>query len=172
LSLRKGFDQVIRALPGLLQRGVDVHYAIIGKGESADHLKVLAQEMGVQERVHFLGSVMDEELPGWYYTCDVFAMPNREIDGDTEGFGMVFLEAAACGKPTIAGEAGGTGAAVLNDVTGLRVNGSSIDQVQQALEKLLSDDALNEKLGQAGLKRAQNLFDWNMVAQKTASIVD
>ncbi len=57
--------------------------------------------------------------------CDVFAMPNREINGDNEGFGMVFIEAAACGKPSLAGEAGGTGSAVLHEQTGLRVDGNS-----------------------------------------------
>lgn len=171
LNLRKGFDQVIRVLPKLAGHGVDVHYAIIGTGEGLESLKSLAVEIGVLERVHFLGAVSDENLPGWYYACDVFAMPNREINGDTEGFGMVFLEAAACGKPSIAGEAGGTGAAVLHGVTGLRVDGASPERVGQALEKLLSDDALRAKLGQAGLERARALFDWDMVAQKTAAIM-
>jgi len=171
LNLRKGFDQVIRVLPDLAGRGIDAHYAIIGTGEGLEYLKSLAEETGVRERVHFLGAVRDEDLPGWYYACDVFAMPNREINGDTEGFGMVFLEAAACGKPSIAGEAGGTGAAVLHEVTGLRVDGASPEQVEQALEKLLSDDSMRATLGQAGLKRAREFFDWDVVAQKTASIV-
>jgi len=171
LNLRKGFDQVIRVLPDLAGRGVEAQYAIIGTGEGLEYLKSLAEEMGVRERVHFLGAVSDEDLPGWYYACDVFAMPNREINGDTEGFGMVFLEAAACGKPSIAGEAGGTGAAVVHEVTGLRVDGASPEQVEQALEKLLSDDSMRATLGQAGLKRAREFFDWDVVAQKTASIV-
>jgi phosphatidylinositol alpha-1,6-mannosyltransferase len=68
-------------------------------------------------------------------------MPNREIDGDTEGFGMVFLEAAACGVPSVAGLAGGTGDAVVDGRTGYRVDGNSTEAVASALRALLSDAA-------------------------------
>ena len=71
--------------------------------------------------------------------CDVFAMPNRDINGDNEGFGMVFIEAAACGKPSLAGEAGGTASAVVNEVTGLRVDGASLEAVTSGLRRLLND---------------------------------
>ena len=71
--------------------------------------------------VHFLSHVSYEALPRWYNACNVFAMPNRDIDGDTEGFGLEFLEVAASGKPAIAGKAGGTGSAVVDGETGLRV---------------------------------------------------
>ena len=99
---------------------------IIGVGEDREYLATLARETGVAERVLLVGSVTTEELPRWYNAADVVAMPNRDIDGDTEGFGMVFIEAAACGKPAVAGMAGGTGAAVIDGVTGLRVDGASI----------------------------------------------
>jgi len=82
---------------------------LIGIGEDYDYLFDLARKHGVADRVHLLGHVSADDLPRWYNACDVFIMPNREINGDTEGFGMVFLEAAACGKPAIAGQAGGTG---------------------------------------------------------------
>ena len=68
----------------------------------------------LQGIVHRIGAVSEADLPRWMNACDVFAMPNREINGDNEGFGMVFIEAAACGKPSLAGEAGGTGSAVLH----------------------------------------------------------
>ena len=95
LSRRKGFDMVIRSLPELLRRGINVRYAIIGIGEDRGYLESLAHESGVPGQVHLLGHVSPEDLPRWYNACDVFAMPNREINGDTEGFGMVFLEAEA-----------------------------------------------------------------------------
>lgn len=106
LSLRKGFDMVIRSLPELLRQGLDVRYALIGIGEDGDYLSNLAHELCVSDRVHMLGHVPSDDLPRWYNACDIFAMPNREIHGDTEGFGMVFIEAASCGKPAIAGTAG------------------------------------------------------------------
>ena len=103
LQRRKGFDQVVRALPGLLARGIDVHYAIVGIGDDWDYLQGLARELGVSDRLHLLGHVEPADLPRWYNACDLFAMPNRDIDGDTEGFGLVFMEANACAKPVIAG---------------------------------------------------------------------
>jgi len=170
LSRRKGFDQVIRAIPLLLQREVGVHYSVIGIGEDREYLQQLAQELGVSERVHFLGHVAPEDLPRWYNAADVVAMPNRDIDGDTEGFGMVFLEAAACAKPTVAGLAGGTGAAVIDGVTGLRVDGAATQAVADALNCLLANPALARAFGEKGYVRALAEFSWQRVAEKTQQL--
>lgn len=167
LSRRKGFDMVIRSLPDLLQQGLDVRYALIGIGEDWDYLSSLALELGVSERVHKLGHVPPEDLPRWYNACDVFIMPNREINGDTEGFGMVFLEAAACGKPGIAGAAGGTGSAIIDGVTGLRVDGSTQDNVANALTRILLHPEISTTLGSAARKRSLTEFSWEQVAEKT-----
>ena len=86
LQRRKGFDQVIRALPELVRRGHDLHYAIVGIGDDWDHLQSLAREQGVSDRLHLLGHVDPADLPRWYNACALFAMPNRDIEGDTEGF--------------------------------------------------------------------------------------
>lgn len=107
LSRRKGFDKVICSLPALVQGGLDAHYAIIGIGEDEAYLRQQAENAGMSARVHQLGHVAMEDLPRWYNACDLFVLANREISGDTEGFGIVFLEAGACGKPVIAGRAGG-----------------------------------------------------------------
>jgi len=167
LSRRKGFDQVIRALPLLVRRGLDVRYVVIGIGEDWDYLRSLALEMNVSERVHFLGHVSPDDLPRWYNAADVVTMPNREIAGDTEGFGMVFLEAAACAKPTVAGMAGGTGSAVIDGVTGLRVDGESTGAVADALSRLIENPALAAELGANGYRRAVGDFSWYRVAEKT-----
>ncbi len=172
LVRRKGFDQVIRALPELVKQGIDTHYALIGIGEDWDYLVGLAKESGVSERLHLLGHVSPEDLPRWYNACDVFIMANREIDGDTEGFGMVFLEAAACGKPVVAGLAGGTGAAVLDGETGFRGDGMRLDDVVGALQHLLSDDQLALLVGQNGYHRAHTEFGWDAVATATRVILD
>jgi len=171
LVRRKGFDQVIRALPELVRQGVDVHYALIGIGDDWDYLAGLAKEFGVSERLHLLGHVSPEDLPRWYNACDVFVMVNREINGDTEGFGMVFLEAAACGKPAIAGAAGGTGAAVLDGETGFRVDGTRAEAVASALSAVLGDESLAERLGRTGQARAESKFSWDSVADKTHDLV-
>ena len=171
LVRRKGFDQVIRSLPELVKQGIDVHYALIGIGEDWDYLSELAKELGVLERLHLLGHVSPEDLPRWYNACDVFVMANREINGDTEGFGMVFLEAAACSKPAIAGQAGGTEAAVVDGKTGFRVDGNRTENVADALILLLGDSDLSQKIGLAGYNRALNEFSWDQVAFKTRLLV-
>jgi len=158
LQRRKGFDNVIRALAKLRQQGVDVDYALIGIGDDVDYLHGLAQKLNVLDHVHFLGHVSYEDLPRWYNACDVFAMPNRDIDGDSEGFGLVFLEAAACGKPVVAGTAGGTGSAVLDGETGLRVDGENVAEIGEALAQLLGDPILGEKMGRKARLRVLDNF--------------
>ncbi|MCS6785705.1 MAG: glycosyltransferase family 4 protein [Thiobacillaceae bacterium] len=158
LQRRKGFDQVIRSLPGLLRRGLDVHYAIIGIGDDWDYLLGIAREQGVSERVHMLGHVSMEELPRWYNACDVFAMPNRDIGGDTEGFGLVYLEANACGKPVVAGRAGGTASAVEEGRNGLRVDGERVEAVEEGLAYLLQHPEEAQRMGRYGRERAVSRF--------------
>lgn len=170
LQRRKGFDTVIRSLPQLIEKGIDVYYAIIGIGEDKEFLLALSQELGVSDRVLFLGHVSDSNLPRWYGACDVFAMPNRDIDGDTEGFGMVFIEAGACGKPVIAGQSGGTGSAVRDGETGIRVDGASVGAVTNGLADLLLSLHKRQLMGKAGRARAEESFSWDTVAHLTRSV--
>ena len=172
LSRRKGFDNVVRALSALRQSGLDVHYVVIGIGEDESYLRKTARDLDLGDRVHLIGHVPVEDLSFWYNTCDVFAMPNRDIDGDTEGFGMVFLEAAACGKPAVAGVAGGTGAAVVDGVTGMRVDGASVDAVASAFRELLSSRDKAAKLGAAGYARVLREFSWDSVARRTTQVMN
>jgi phosphatidylinositol alpha-1,6-mannosyltransferase len=158
LMRRKGFDNVIRVLPRLLAQGFDVHYAVIGIGEERGYLERLVEEHDLGDRVHLLGHVPYEDLPRWYCACSLFAMPNRDIGGDTEGFGLVFLEAASAARPALAGTAGGTGSAVLDGVTGLRVDGESLDATERGLVRLLSDPAEADRLGRQGRERVLDFF--------------
>lgn len=172
LSRRKGFDTIVYSLPALLEQGLDVHYVLIGIGDDRDYLVTLAADTGVADHVHLLGHVPSDDLPRWYNACDVFAMPNREINGDNEGFGMVFLEAAACGKPSVAGKDGGTGAAVIDGVTGLRVDGSSVPDVVHAIGRLLHENDYANELGIQGQLRAVEGFSWEAVARKTSMLTE
>ncbi|HFB65868.1 MAG TPA: glycosyltransferase family 4 protein [Aeromonadales bacterium] len=170
LSRRKGFDQTIKALAQLREDNIDAHYALIGIGEDKDYLQKLVKEYKVNDYVHFLGHVSMEDLPRWHNAADVFVMPNREIDGDTEGFGMVFVEAAACGKPVIAGNAGGTGDAVINEETGYRIDATHLENLTQALSKILLDESLAEQIGKKAYERATKNYNWNVVAKTTTQI--
>ncbi|MFN0316542.1 MAG: glycosyltransferase family 4 protein [Burkholderiales bacterium] len=170
LSRRKGFDQLIRALPLVTKRGIRVRLAIIGIGEDENYLRDVVAECQVADRVHLLGHVPPDDLPRWLNAAELFAMPNRDIEGDNEGFGMVFLEAAACGKPVVAGRDGGTTAAVVDGITGLQVNGNSVEDVAHAVAGLLSDTARARSMGDAALKRVIESFSWAHVVARTRSI--
>ncbi len=170
LSRRKGFDRAIEAVARLRADGLAVRYVIAGIGEDADYLDGLIREHRLGDSVHRIGAVGEADLPRWLNACDVFAMPNREIDGDNEGFGMVFVEAAACGKPSLAGIAGGTGSAVLDGVTGRRVDGAALDAVTEGLRALLTQTEATHELGQQALQRALREFSWERVADKTRAL--
>jgi phosphatidyl-myo-inositol dimannoside synthase len=108
--------------------------------------------------VYLLGHVSYDDLPRWYAACDLFAMPNRDIEGDNEGFGLVYLEAASAGKPAVAGTAGGTGSAVVDGVTGLRVDGERLEAVAGTLARLLANPAEAERMGMNGRNRVLENF--------------
>lgn len=158
LQRRKGFDQVIKSLPRLVEKGLDVHYALIGIGEDWDYLQGIARELGVIDRLHLLGHVSAEDLPRWYNACDLFAMPNRDINGDTEGFGLVFLEAGACEKPVLAGLVGGTSSAVVDGVTGLQVDGENLEAIRHAIDHLLQSPAIANEMGHKARERVRTNF--------------
>ena len=172
LSRRKGFDQMIRAVAYLRAEGMPVRYVIAGIGEDADYLDCLIAEHNVRDVVHRIGAVSESDLPRWMNACEVLAMPNRDINGDNEGFGMVFIEAAACGKPSLAGKVGGTGSAVIDGETGLRVDGDSFEDVAANLRRVLRDHSFTAKLGLGGYARVIQEFSWEKVAQKTAQRVN
>jgi phosphatidylinositol alpha-1,6-mannosyltransferase len=170
LQRRKGFDTVIHCISRLRNAGIEVRYALIGVGDQFEELRELSRDLGVCQFVHFLGHVPEQELPRWYNACDVFIMPNREINGDNEGFGMVFIEAAACGKPAIAGTDGGTESAVLDGVTGLRVNGGDINAVCERLNELLKNRSIARQLGERASARVSKELSWESVAESTSKL--
>ena len=151
LYARKGMDRVIESLPSVLRVLPDVRYLLVGDGTYRADLEQLAIARGVRDAVVFAGAVPDAELIDHYALADAFIMANREMpDGDTEGFGLVFLEANACGIPVIAGKAGGSVDTVTDGVNGLVVDGDQTAQISAAILRLFQDDALRERLVQTG----------------------
>ena len=153
---RKGFDKMLLALPLVLERHPNAHYVIVGEGPFHAELERIAQEKGLSANVTFVGRVSDDELVDYYALCDIFALPNREMpDGDTEGFGLVYLEANACGKPVISGLAGGVLDAVQDGVNGLAVDGREPDAIAAATLRILGDDELYVRLHRGALSMAR-----------------
>lgn len=173
LVSRKGHDMVIRALPRLLQTVGNVSYLIVGDGPYRSELENLASALGVRERVVFAGRMPDETLPRVYALCDVFVLASREqIDScDVEGFGIVFLEANACGKPVVGGRSGGIGDAIAEGETGFLVDSRDPDGIAEAIGRLLTDPQLAARLGEQGRERVVREFSWHSVAARLRRIL-
>lgn len=153
---RKGMDMLLRALPSIRAAVPNVRYLIVGEGEYGLTLEGLIRELGVQECATLAGRLSYQDLLDLYRSCAVFAMPNRQMpDGDTEGFGLVFLEANACGRAVIGGRAGGAVEAVREGENGLLVDGNDPGDIAGAVIRILTDVGLRERLEQRGLEIAE-----------------
>jgi phosphatidyl-myo-inositol dimannoside synthase len=164
LQKRKGQDTMIRALPAIAARIPDTLYVVVGEGWERPYLDELVTSLGVSHLVQFRGVPADDELVRIYQQCDLFVLPNRKVGWDFEGFGIVLLEAQACGKAVIAGRSGGTMDAVDESRTGDIVQCDSPEPLAEAVCRLLEDDDRREAFGQAGRSRAVEKFDWNVLA--------
>ena len=157
---KKGIDNAIRAFAELDVLDQGCSYLIVGTGPFQQELQEMAAATGAKDRIVFTGEVTDDDLVDHYRLGDVFIMPNRELaNGDTEGFGLVFLEANSCGLPVIAGRDGGSTDAVCHGQNGLVVNGNSVADIASAMAALRSDASLRAKLCH-GARAMAAAADW------------
>jgi phosphatidylinositol alpha-1,6-mannosyltransferase len=170
LQKRKGHEQVLQALPTIRRLVPDVLYAIVGDGEERARLEQIASALSLQDCVKLHGEVGNEDLVAAYQQCDVFAMPNREVDGDFEGFGIVFLEAQACAKPVIAGDSGGAAEAMREPETGFIVRQDYPEELPRALIQLLTDEPLRRRMGAAGREWVVANFDWRILVKQASQL--
>jgi phosphatidylinositol alpha-1,6-mannosyltransferase len=170
----KGHDVVLRALPAVAARVPDVAYLIVGDGPYRTDLERLVRELGLENRVAFAGFVSEGELPSYYAAATALVLPSREVIPGIpiEGFGIVYVEAGACGRPVIGGRGGGTDESIADGVTGFRVDARDSAAVAEAAVRLLSDRELAERMGRAGRERAMAQFDWALQARRLASFLD
>ncbi|HXT70270.1 MAG TPA: glycosyltransferase family 4 protein [Vicinamibacterales bacterium] len=166
LQRRKGHDTTIAALGMLRKELPGLRYLIAGDGTERPRLEALAAERGVADLVTFLGPVSDQDLPAMYAACDVFVMASRQEGADVEGFGIVFLEAAAAGRPTIAGKTGGMGEAVADGRTGILVKGDEVPELAKAIRQLASSRDLRIRMGEEGRRRVLADFEWSRAARQ------
>ena len=152
---RKGFDKTILGWKTVLQRQPSAHLVIVGTGPQQAELEALIADAGLGAQVTLTGPLSNADLVAAYRSADLFIMPNRTMpDGDTEGFGLVFLEANACGRTVVGGRAGGAVEAVRDGETGLLVDGNSVEEIAAAITRLLDDDELRQRLERGGLAHA------------------
>lgn len=147
----KGIDMVIGAMPSLLKAVPDAYYVVVGEGRDTQRLRKLARDRGVESHVIFAGKRSERELQLYYQACDVFVMPSQK-----EGFGIVFLEAMAAGKPVIGGSGGGTRQVIQDGIHGFLIDQGDDSGLVSRLITLLSDEQLRDRMGAAGRKLVED----------------
>lgn len=162
----KGMDTLITALPRLLTRWPNLQLAIVGEGDDRSWLEELTEKNGVRLHVHFLSKLSYAELASCYAACDIFALPSSG-----EGFGLVYLEAMAFGKPVIGGAHGGAPEVIQDGVTGYLVQHGDAVQLATSIETLLRDPALGRKLGERGRERVTHEFRFSVFAKSLKKIL-
>jgi phosphatidylinositol alpha-1,6-mannosyltransferase len=170
LQKRKGHDQMIRALRTIRQAFPDILYAIVGAGEERPFLQDQILREGLEKHVQFLGELGDDELIHCYQQCDLFVLPNRQVGRDIEGFGMVMLEAQACGKPVLAGASGGTAETMRIPDTGRVVNCDGPDELAAVVLELLGDSDQLARMGRAARPWVVDHFDWDALSRQAAEM--
>ena len=170
---RKGMDTLIRASVEVQRRQPDVQFAIAGTGRQESELRKLIDELDAP--VTLLGRVSDDDIPDLYASADVFSMLCRSRWGglEQEGFGIVFVEAAAAGVAQVAGRSGGAHEAVAHGETGLIVDDPDDHlAAARAIADLLADDDRRGEMGVAARKRAESEFSYDVLARRLEEAID
>jgi phosphatidylinositol alpha-1,6-mannosyltransferase len=162
----KGMDTLILAMSRLLLRWPDLQLAIVGSGDDRGWLEHVARDSGVQRHVHFLTGISYGELSACYEAAEIFALPSRG-----EGFGFVYLEAMAHGKPVIGGAHGGAPEVIQDGVTGYVVQHGDTVQLATSLDALLSNPENARRMGEAGRQRVESEYRFNTFSKSFKKIL-
>ena len=162
----KGMDTLVMALPKLLLHWPDLQLVLVGTGDDREWLEAIARESGVRLHVHFLTDLSYGELSACYEAAEVFARPSRG-----EGFGFVYLEAMARGKPVIGGAHGGAPEVIADGETGYLVQHGDPVQLATSIDALLANPELARKMGARGRARVETEFRFNVFAKSFRKIL-
>jgi len=164
----KGQDMGIRALAALTRDFPDLRYIMVGEGHDELRLRNLARELGVVDKVGFVGPMRDDELPEAYATSTIYLGASR-VDNEinVEGFGISFLEAGASGIPSVAGDSGGVRSAVRDGETGIVVPPADADAITDAIRSLLLNPERRQQMGRAARHAVETHYNWDRVARDT-----
>ncbi len=169
---RKGHLTLVEAMPRVLESCPNVDLVLAGRGPCREDCIARAHALGIEGHLFFPGYVEDEDLAALYQACTLFALPaGEDDDGQVEGFGLVFAEAHAYGKPVVAGRAGGAPDAVHHGETGLLVPPKDRARLAKALITLLDDPAYARKLGEQGRKRVETELNWRAFTKRVLEAV-
>ncbi len=166
LQRRKGIDIVLEAMPRILTQIPDLHYLIVGEGEERERLEKMTADLGLQKHVTFAGGIPRGGLNAYFNAGDLFVMPSRTDPPDVEGFGIVFLEANACGLPVIGSNSGGIPSAIVDGETGYIVPEESPGLLAERIIELLRDPDRMCRLGRQGRERVLREASWKVVSRR------
>ena len=168
---RKGFKYLIKAVKKVLKEYNNVTLKIIGSGPLKNKLQYLITELKLVNQVKLIGNVSDNELLHLYNSSDLFILPSiTDTQGNTEGLGVVLLEAMACELPVIGSKVGGIPDIIINNETGLLVNEKDILELSMKIKYLIDNKELRQKLATNGLNRVNKKFSWNQVMNSYLNI--
>ncbi|HYL83759.1 MAG TPA: glycosyltransferase family 4 protein, partial [Candidatus Angelobacter sp.] len=162
----KGMDTLITALPRLLTAWPELQLVLAGSGDDRGWLDDLVEKNGVERHVHFLSGLSYGELAACYAACEIFALPSR-----SEGFGLVYLEAMACGKPVIGGAHGGAPEIIQDGVTGYLVPHGDPIQLATAMQTLLADPPHAKEMGARGRRTVEQEYRFASFAKSLKKIL-
>lgn len=164
----KGYDRVLQALPQIRQAIPDVHYLIVGKGKDRHRIENSIDRLQLQDCVTLAGFIPDEQLCDYYNLCDVYAMPSKK-----EGFGIVYLEALACGKPVVGGNQDGAVDALCRGELGALVNPDNIDEISRTIIDILQGKYANSIIYQPEILRQKVIekFGFEQFQKQLANLI-
>jgi len=171
---RKGQDKLIEAMPQVLKKFPDAVLLLVGEGPIRSMLDKLIRHHGLEHNVIFTGRIKFEELPKYIQLGEVFAMPSRDrfFGLEVEGLGIVYLEASACGVPVIVGKSGGAPDAVIDNQTGLIVDGTNPKEISDAICKLLDNKDLAMQMGRNGRQWVVENWRWQIWSEKFNALLN
>lgn len=166
LVKRKGIDTVLEAMEKVIKEIPETHYLIVGEGVDRERLEAIIDRKKLANSVTFTGKVPYDKINAYYNIGDIFVMPSKTNPPDIEGFGIVFLEANACGLPVIGSDSGGIPSAIKNGKTGFIVPEENPDLLADRMIRLLRDSGLCEKIGNEGRKWVVEEANWTTQSKK------
>ena len=171
---RKGQDHLIESMPEILKSVPDGHLLLIGEGPYRDHLQKLVDKHNLQSSVTFIGRIQYKDLPLYLCAGDIFAMPSRSrlMGLEVEGLGIVYLEASSCGLPVVAGNSGGAPDAVVQNKTGLVVDGTDNNQIAAAAIELLTNSTESQLMGVTGRQWIVENWRWDIWSKDFESVLN
>jgi glycosyltransferase involved in cell wall biosynthesis len=169
---KKGVEYLIEAMAILGSECPQLKLTVVGDGPLSETLKALAQTRGVSDRVRFLGSVRNEEVPGYLRAAAIFVMPSVVAEsGDQEGLGLVAVEAQGCGCAVVASDLPAVRDTVIDGQTGLMARPADAADLAEKIALLLEDNALRKILAETGRNHALERFNWTAVGSRYAGII-